>query len=222
MWVKAGSQGISQISVQTNNRPIINLGQESSSFVYAYQDQNWDNFNDPLSGTKGFYGLYGTTDSLSGNLNSIGYIEKDVQCQFNYFEDKMPISQMNWNTPVAIVPQPVLPSEYQDYLATKPTQTGQTGSGDSGSSAPQEGTITPSNNEPDSTTQDTEGGNTTGDTTIEDPKKIIPTHTHDAEAETGLVVVTVLVWLAVAALIGVFIYQFCKEKKSNSAIAYEV
>ena len=129
---------------------------------------------------------------------------------------------MNWDTPVAIIPLPELPSEYQSYLATKPTQAGSSGSGDSGSSAPQEGTITPSNNEPDATTQGTEGDGTSGDTTVEDPKKIIPTHSHDAEAETGLVVVTILVWLAVAALIGVFIYQFCKEKKSNSAIAYEV
>lgn len=58
--------------------------------------------------------------------------------------------------------------------------------------------------------------------TIVDPKPIIPSHEHDEEVETGLLVVTILVWLAVAALIGVFIYQFCKEKKTNSAIAYEV
>ena len=128
---------------------------------------------------------------------------------------------MNWNTPVAIVPQPALPSEYQDYLNTKPSNPGSSvGSGSSGSSTPQEGTITPSNTSPDANT--TEGDSTSGDTTVEDPKKIIPTHSHDAEAETGLVVVTILVWLAVAALIAAFIYQFCKEKKSNSAIAYEV
>jgi len=32
----------------------------------------------------------------------------------------------------------------------------------------------------------------------------------------------VLIWVAVLILIIVFFYQYCKEKKGNSAIAYEV
>lgn len=53
-------------------------------------------------------------------------------------------------------------------------------------------------------------------------EQLIPTHEHDSEAETGLVVVCVLIWIAVMILIIVFFYQYCKEKKGNGAVAYEV
>ena len=40
----------------------------------------------------------------------------------------------------------------------------------------------------------------------------VPTHEHDEKAETGLVVVIVLVWVACVILAGVFIFMYCKER----------
>ena len=57
---------------------------------------------------------------------------------------------------------------------------------------------------------------------IDTDRVYIPSHEHDSTAEGGLIAVCVIIWIAVAVLIIVFFYQYCKEKKGNSAIAYEV
>lgn len=43
----------------------------------------------------------------------------------------------------------------------------------------------------------------------------LPQHEHDEKVETGLIVVTVLVWVAVAILLAVMIFQMCKQKGGN-------
>jgi len=43
---------------------------------------------------------------------------------------------------------------------------------------------------------------------------VLPQHEHDEKVETGLIVVTVIVWVAVAILLAVMIFQMCKEKKN--------
>ena len=40
-------------------------------------------------------------------------------------------------------------------------------------------------------------------------------HEHDDLAEVALVVITVLVYVALMALVAVLIYQYCQEKKSG-------
>ena len=57
---------------------------------------------------------------------------------------------------------------------------------------------------------------------VDSDRVYIPSHEHDNAAEGGLIAVCVIIWIAVAVLIVVFFYQYCKEKKGNSAIAYEV
>jgi len=47
---------------------------------------------------------------------------------------------------------------------------------------------------------------------------ILPEHEHSEKAETALVVITVLIWIAVIILMAVFTFQMCKSKKGGSAI----
>ena len=152
--------------MQTNLRPIVDLGiAVPNTPTYAYQNKNWENFDNPWYETRGFYGFHGTTDN-TGNLSSIGFIEKDVQCQLN-FEKKMP-DGITW---VSMIPgteneKPALPTDYATYMSTKPVNT-------SGASSfvPASGTITPTETE---TTVDAAAP-------IFDPKKVIPSHDHDTD-----------------------------------------
>ena len=43
----------------------------------------------------------------------------------------------------------------------------------------------------------------------------VPSHEHDEKAETGLVVVTVLIWVAVVIMAGVFVFMCIKDRKKN-------
>lgn len=107
--------------MQTNERPSINLGIDvPGTPSYAYQNNNWENFDDPWYETRGFYGFHGTADS-SGNLSSIGFIEKDVKCQLDKFEAKMPAG-IDWATmvPGTENEKPALPAEYATYMSSKP------------------------------------------------------------------------------------------------------
>ena len=79
--------------------------------------------------------------------------------------------------------RPTLPADYQAYLDAKGTTT---------SSA---GAISVSADNSGSTSNDTN----------EDTARI-PSHEHDFSAEGGLVAVTVLVWIAVIALVAFFMY----------------
>ena len=50
---------------------------------------------------------------------------------------------------------------------------------------------------------------------------ILPEHEHSEKAETALVVITVLIWVAVIILMAVFMFQMCKQKKGGSAVHRE-
>lgn len=41
-------------------------------------------------------------------------------------------------------------------------------------------------------------------------------HEHDDEAEVALVVITVLIYVALMAVVGVLIYQYMQEKKAGN------
>jgi len=47
---------------------------------------------------------------------------------------------------------------------------------------------------------------------------ILPEHEHSEKAETALVVITVLIWVAVIILMAVFAFQMCKQKKGGAAV----
>ena len=42
----------------------------------------------------------------------------------------------------------------------------------------------------------------------------IASHKHTDETETGLLVLTVLVWMGVSVLVGILIYQACSDRKA--------
>ncbi len=46
----------------------------------------------------------------------------------------------------------------------------------------------------------------------EEPVNTIPEHSHGEEPETGLLVVTILIWVAIAIIIMVAIFMYCKMK----------
>jgi hypothetical protein len=94
-----------------------------------------------------------------------------------------------------------LPADYQAYLDAK-------------LKAP--GAIVPTTNPTEDDHDDHEGHD------HGDHKSVVPSHEHDSETEGGLIAVCVIVWIAVLILIIVFFYQYCKEKKGGSAIAYSV
>ena len=88
----------------------------NSSFVYAYQNENWVTFNNPSTasiGTRGFYGLWGSSDPTTGNLSSIGFIERDVVCQRD-FVTSAGGANIDWLTPRSGEERtrPTLPSDY--------------------------------------------------------------------------------------------------------------
>lgn len=50
---------------------------------------------------------------------------------------------------------------------------------------------------------------------------ILPEHEHSEKAETALVVITVLIWVAIIILMAVFAFQMCKQNKGGAAIHRE-
>ncbi len=50
-------------------------------------------------------------------------------------------------------------------------------------------------------------------------KVVVPDHSHGEEPETGLLVMTILIWITIAIIIGVCIFMYCKMKmKKDSQI----
>lgn len=196
--IESGRDGVTQINVQTDTLPLIPLGNPDvdSNNVnnrYAYQNANWEYFE---TGKREFYGLYGfATKDDPNNMSALGFIVKDVACVQN-FSNKLN-SDYDWNTPYDKQTKAKLSSEYTDYLSAKGEETSS-------------GAIKPTTNP-------------TGDEAeAKEVIPLIPTHEHESETESGLIVVCILIWVAVMILIIVFFFQYCKEKKGNSAIAYEV
>ena len=102
--------------------------------------------------------------------------------------------------------RPDFPEEYKKYAKTVPGSAGAI----SETAAPTE------------TAAEGEAAADTEKKAIDTSRVYIPSHDHDNSAEGGLIAVCVIIWIAVAILIIVFFYQYCKEKKANASIAYEV
>ena len=139
-------------------------------------------------------------------MRSLGFIQKDTACADN-FKQKLG-SNYSWVSPIPGTEQTAeeLPEEYRKYVQEK---------------LDAKGSIIPTENP----TEDGEfaAGQET-QLSLDDLGNFVnypvPSHEHDPETEGGLIAVTVLVWVAVLALIIVFVYQHMKAKKGGSAIAY--
>lgn len=181
-------------------------------------------------------GLYGW--STATHLTSLGFIEKDEKC-FSSFDSKLG-SSLTWNSPIpgTEVVRPELPEEYKEYEDGKqgaagtisdtenPTEEEGEKHEEGEEHTEEEGEHKEGEEEGHEGDDDDHEGHDHGSETnvlssIGD-QVFIPTHYHDTRAEGGLVAVCVIIWLAVAVLIIVFFVQYCKEKKGNQAVAYEV
>lgn len=170
-------------------------------------------------------GLYGWAGS-DGHLASLGFIEKDEKC-FSSFDSKLG-SSLTWNSPIpgTEVARPELPEEYRGLVDDK---TGAAGA-ISDTENPTEGAAEKKEEHQGEHKEGEEKGHEGHDhgdekkaaTAADNDRIYIPSHEHDNSAEGGLVAVCIVIWIAVAILIIVFFYQYCKEKKGNQSIAYEV
>lgn len=160
---------------------MVTLSDETDANIsarYAFLNANWEAFEQNV---RDFYGFYGT-NKANGDMGSIGFIGKKHSC-WSQFTAINPTT-LTWTSPtLGTVTRPTLPADYQAYLDAKGTTTSSAGAISATSSS---------------------AGSTSNDTN-EDTAKI-PSHEHDFSAEGGLVAVTVLVWLAVIALVAIFMY----------------
>lgn len=146
-------------------------------------------------------------------MSALGFIQEDTSCTDN-FKSKTGGSY-SWISPIpgSEVTRPSFPDEYKEYAKTVPGAAGEISE-----------TENPTEAEP-ATDEDGEpivAEVEAAAAPIDTDRVYIPSHEHDNAAEGGLIAVCVIIWIAVAILIIVFFYQYCKEKKGNSAIAYEV
>lgn len=175
-------------------------------------------------------GLYGWAGS-DGHLASLGFIEKDEKC-FSSFDSKLG-SSLTWNSPIpgTEVARPELPEEYKKFVDDKPGAAGAISDTENPTEKHEEGEHKEGEHKEgeeghEGHDHDDHEGHDHGDEKAaaapDNDRIYIPSHEHDNAAEGGLVAVCVIIWVAVAILIIVFFYQYCKEKKGNQSIAYEV
>jgi len=79
--VKSGTFGVEQIELMTKKQPYwdvtaYNSGSISGTREYAYKNENWIKTGAEFG--KEMFGLFGFTDADTGNLNGLGFVEKDV------------------------------------------------------------------------------------------------------------------------------------------------
>ena len=110
MKVTSGLEGVHQIEVQTIKHTSITIGDPSPtlSIRNTFDSTNWVNFNDGMS----FAGLWGVTDSETGTLTGLSFVERDDAC-FNRFANELE-DKVDWDTPLrgTSAPKVALPSEY--------------------------------------------------------------------------------------------------------------
>ena len=172
-------------------------------------NNNWEQFEDDRK----FMGLYGWKDGE--HLSALGFIQQDTACTNNFIGKAGGSYSWTFVIPGTEVNRPELPEEYKAWAKVEPGAAGEI----SATTNPTE-TTTP-------VTPPADGELPAAATEIvaaavDSDRVYIPSHEHDNAAEGGLIAVCVIIWIAVAVLIVVFFYQYCKEKKGNSAIAYEV
>lgn len=143
-------------------------------------------------------------------MNSLGFIVHDSICTNNIRTKINDDDSYSWISTYDPQTKATLGEDYKNYLASKVEVV-----------LPAAGTII-STTEPTGDVDDHDDHDHAEGEHDDDVSVLIPTHEHDSETESGLIVVCVLIWVAVMILIIVFFYQYCKEKKGNTAIAYEV
>ena len=167
--------------MMTKKQPLYVFGELSSESRAggtrdrAYTNQNWIKTGPEFG--KEMFGLWGYADAETGNLNSIGFIEKDTECVSKF---KSALGQAyTWKTPLpgTELERPVRPAQYKEQILELEKSA----------------------------------------KSIDEGK--IPGHEHDDIAETALVVITVLVYVALMAMVGVLIYMCCQERKSGGNMA---
>jgi hypothetical protein len=169
-------------------------------------NNNWEQFE----ADRKFMGLYGWKDGET--MSALGFIQQDTACTDNFSGKALGSYSWTYVIPGTEVTRPELPEEYKAWAKVEPGAAGEI----SETTNPTETT---------SVTPPADGELPVVETVtaaVDSDRVYIPSHDHDNAAEGGLIAVCVIIWIAVAILIVVFFYQYCKEKKGNSAIAYEV
>ena len=72
-------EGVLQLSLQLINNPIVVLGAPNMS-KFDVVNTIWESFVDGRE----LSGVWGYTDETTGNLNSLGFVEKDTACLNNF------------------------------------------------------------------------------------------------------------------------------------------
>ena len=112
--VKSGTFGVETIELMTKKQPYwsvssYNSGSISGTREYAYKNDNWIKTGAEFK--KEMFGLFGYTDPVSGNLNGLGFVEKDTDC-IKDFKDVVGAGY-NWTSCKTCLEPPVRPAEFE-------------------------------------------------------------------------------------------------------------